>query len=1318
MSEQTNETANQDQQYKALRILQINLNKSEKAHLDIINEKVSQNYDIILIQEPHTTAFNAIRTPTNFRPVFPTNRFKDDSQIRSVIWVNKQLETKDWTIIDIPNTNDITAIKLKGLYGTISIFNIYNDCTHSRNEAILQNYLNAHFNDLSGAEDAHMIWAGDFNRHHPLWDDDRDTHLFTNQALKNAEGIIALLAEHDMAMALPKGIPTLRHMRTKKYSRPDNIFCSLNLQPFITQCEVSAEARPTATDHFPIETHFDLPQSRIPPDSSHNFRDADWEAFKKTLTAKLNLATKPTPITNAQQLNILGDEITLAIQETIETEIKSSRPRPDSKRWWNSDLTKRRKELNRLRATSYKYRAITHHNSHSELRRKSNQYGDEIIKAKRKHWANYLEEMSANDIWTANKYLKDPIGDGGSPRIPTLRTKDEHGNEVETNDNENKAKIFAKTFFPPPPEQDANEILQEYPEPLPDPPQPDRNQIERIISNLSPYKATGPDGIPNIVLQKCFELIADHLLYIYQAILTLGIYYDPWKEFTTIVIKKPNKPNYTTPKAYRPIALISTMAKVLTAAVAENISRLVEQHQLLPNTHFGGRPGRTTTDAIHYLVHKLKTAWANNQVASVLFLDVEGAFPNAVNSRLIHNLKKRRIPATYVGFVTQLLSNRKTRIKFDDYISGPHNISNGIGQGDPLSMILYIIYNADLLEIPGDETKEDAIGYVDDIALIAVGDNFEETTNRLKSMMEKEDGGLQWSMLHNSQFEISKSAVLHATRKTETDPADGTKGPPYKPPLVIDGLTIQEVEVYKYLGIQIDNQLRWKEQTQRAVANATKWLLQYRRLTRPSTGTGARLMRQLYVAVALPKITYGLDVWYTPPYKPAGHSKNSGSAGALRQLQKVQRIATTAITGALRTTPTDLIDAHAGTLPIELALLKAVHRAAIRMLTLPPTHPLYEIITSTRLHPPSRHASPIANLFKILKLERPKVETIIPKAQHKNRAPKFSTKIAASREDSIKDEKNDDAEFRAYSDGSGTDEGIGAAAVLYKRGRTRPIDQLKLYLGPPASHNTYEAETAGAILATWLISKRNDIVGKKVSLYIDNQSVITVIKNPTAKSGQYLVHQLNLLANALTCKLGIKWISSHSEVKGNEKADSLAKKAATGRSSRRTDLPPTFRSTLPDSASASKQDYLAKLKGKWSTKWSSSDRRLRMAQFDDNFPFNDFRKRSYTLSRNQASLMMQIRSGHFPLNSYLHKIGKSDTDLCPACEDHENGIRRRETANHLVFECPAYNQERETMLEKIKRRHFNFLDIMSNTDHMKTLAIFINSTGRLKKPTI
>jgi hypothetical protein len=56
MSVQPNANNNQTgtEEDKSIKILQINLNKSEKAHLEVINEQVSQLYDIILIQEPYT----------------------------------------------------------------------------------------------------------------------------------------------------------------------------------------------------------------------------------------------------------------------------------------------------------------------------------------------------------------------------------------------------------------------------------------------------------------------------------------------------------------------------------------------------------------------------------------------------------------------------------------------------------------------------------------------------------------------------------------------------------------------------------------------------------------------------------------------------------------------------------------------------------------------------------------------------------------------------------------------------------------------------------------------------------------------------------------------------------------------------------------------------------------------------------------------------------------------------------------------------------------------------------------------------------------
>jgi len=66
-----------------------------------------------------------------------------------------------------------------------------------------------------------------------------------------------------------------------------------------------------------------------------------------------------------------------------------------------------------------------------------------------------------------------------------------------------------------------------------------------------------------------------------------------------------------------------------------------------------------------------------------------------------------------------------TRLKFDDYTLEPIPIDNGIGQGDPISLPSFNYYNADLLKLS--ETLQ-ALGYVDDIMIMAVGKDFEETT--------------------------------------------------------------------------------------------------------------------------------------------------------------------------------------------------------------------------------------------------------------------------------------------------------------------------------------------------------------------------------------------------------------------------------------------------------------------------------------------------------------------------------------------------------------------------------------------------------------
>lgn len=102
------------------------------------------------------------------------------------------------------------------------------------------------------------------------------------------------------------------------------------------------------------------------------------------------------------------------------------------------------------------------------------------------------------------------------------------------------------------------------------------------------------------------------------------------------------------------------------------------------------------------------------------------------------------------------------------------------------------------------------------------------------------------------------------------------------------------------------------------------------------------------------------------------------------------------------------------------------------------------------------------------------------------------------------------------------------------------------------------------------------------------------------------------------------------------------------------------------------------------------------------------------LTRKQSSIILQLRCGHFPLNNYLHRINKIDSNRCQACAEQLEGISPPETINHFIFDCPAYTVARNELLDKIGEENFFFPNIMADIIKMKALITFINRTGRFR----
>ena len=61
------------------------------------------------------------------------------------------------------------------------------------------------------------------------------------------------------------------------------------------------------------------------------------------------------------------------------------------------------------------------------------------------------------------------------------------------------------------------------------------------------------------------------------------------------------------------------------------------------------------------------------------------------------------------------------------------------------------------------------------------------------------------------------------------------------------------------------------------------------------------------------------------------------------------------------------------------------------------------------------------------------------------------------------------------------------------------------------------------------------------------------------------------------------------------------------------------------------------------------------------------------------TLLTSIRVGRSKLNSDTHKLGLSDSNLCPHCKTPE-------TALHFITKCPHFAEQRRTLLDQIEQQ--------------------------------
>ena len=448
-------------------------------------------------------------------------------------------------------------------------------------------------------------------------------------------------------------------------------------------------------------------------------------------------------------------------------------------------------------------------------------------------------------------------------------------------------------------------------------------------------------------------------------------------------------------------------------------------------------------------------------------------------------------------------------------------------------------------------------------------------------------------------------------------------------------------------------------------------------------------IRRLYLSCVVPKILYAAPTWF------------SGTKTQTKPLEKVQRRALCLICAAFRTTPTEAMEIEASIPPIRIQVQLQTKRYAVRLNKLPLTNPVIQRLPDTWRNgqpPMQKPPLPTTNgkqtrnrvntspLLEIAKHTDPKHERIHPfrTPPWRRTAESFNGRVKINLTIQIPDEGDDDENEKpkteelhqkliseislsdtnliVYSDGSLIKKNgftrTGASAVLYHQ--NTEVKTAQLGLGGRAE--VYDGELAGLLIGAReaLRYQKDNPVIKHLHFFADNSSAIRAIFNPSNKAGQHYTYRFhrklsNFLDQNPNNRLTISWCPSHTNIKGNEKADKLAKEATT------------LARDGPISTSRSNALRRAKLvtARTWRKQWETSPKNGSFAIANRLQPSMNLTKRFRDNPREVFGRLIQCRTAHAYTGEYRRRFHLNDEHECPCGEQIQ-------TWDHIIRDCMRF----------------------------------------------
>lgn len=381
--------------------------------------------------------------------------------------------------------------------------------------------------------------------------------------------------------------------------------------------------------------------------------------------------------------------------------------------------------------------------------------------------------------------------------------------------------------------------------------------VENLIDSLNVNRSAGVDRISARIIKSNKVFFVKPLTHIFNLSLTTGIFPKHFKNaLVRPIFKKGDK---TLVDNYRPISLISNFAKLLEKIIKAQLSDFLTRNNIISPNQFGFQKAVGTQDAIVKLTSEVCMALDQSKKVLAIFLDLAKAFDTVCPTLLLEKLESRiGITGVALQWFRSYLSNRQQSVGLYGSVSNTRLIQYGVPQGTVLGPILFVLYINDLLSIQMDSCQ--ILSFADDTVLLLKGEDWdgvsllaERSLVRTKEWLDQNRLTLNVNKTCFIPFTIYKTSDIQISIKLHS--AYCGEGQCNQS---VDCVSLNRVECTSYLGVIIDQHLRWDVHIKSMVKRLNKFSYLFATL-RPFLPVS--VLKIVYFSFVQSVIQYGIVAW-------------------------------------------------------------------------------------------------------------------------------------------------------------------------------------------------------------------------------------------------------------------------------------------------------------------------------------------------------------------------------------------------------------------------------------------------------------------------